>query len=355
MYVPPSADFIPFVYPPLSYLPMALSSNSFGPSLIAARIPSILALALSLWCIGRTLARETEEPAFGWLGAGLYALGFGYTGAFADLARVDSLFIALVLFAAERLSAGALGSELVWLALSCLAKQHGLVFLSAVSLGVYLRDGRVVLGRLAAAWTFLVVCSLGLAAASSGWYWRYVFAVPAGHGIVPSLLATTWRSRVRVPAALVLCCVLPLVRRARAPGLWELWLLAGLCASALGRSHPAGMTMCGCLLRVTCPGRHARLRELYGALAATACVRSARRAHAAGCHARAATGGARPATGAAHGFEALPAALVRCGDGHPSVALDHALLAGHPSCTRWRCPLGGRAAIERSHVRRPPR
>lgn len=333
VYIPPSADFIPFVYPPLSYLPMALSSRLFGPSLIAARVPSVLALALSLWCIGRTLARETDEPAIGWLGAGLYALGFGYTGAFADLARVDSLFIALVLLAAERLSAGALGSALVWLALSCLAKQHGLVFLSAVSLGVYLRDGRAALGRLSAAWGFLAVCSLGLAAASGGWYWRYVFAVPAGHGIVPSLLASYLAVDVCVYLPLfALCCVLPLIRRSRAPSLWELWLLAGLCASALGRAHPGGDD------NVRLPGF--AFLVLVGTLGFAELYASARSNAVRGVWLVALTLQAAvlvqpPAAHAprpdhARGFETLQAALVRCGEGNPSVALDHALLTGHP-------------------------
>jgi hypothetical protein len=298
------------------------------------------------------------------------------------------VFIALVLLAAERVSAGALGSGLVWLALSCLAKQHGLVFLSAISLGALLCDGRAVLGRLAAAWFFLAICSLGLAAASGGWYWRYVFAVPAGHGIVPSLLASYLAVDVCLYLPLfALCCVLPLIRRLRAPSapnaleapqlrdlsgprttvdlldvdpsaprrsagpqdpatrasssafqdvrcsnLWELWLLAGLCASALGRAHPGGddnvrlpgfafLILVGTLGFAELYGS-ARNNAVRGVWLVALTLQAAMLVQLPAAHA--------PRPEHAHGFETLQAALVRCGEGGPSVALDHALLTGHP-------------------------
>src|SRR5688572_5581203 len=80
LYAAPSAEFVPYVYPPLAYLPMAAGILLFGPQLWIGRLVSVLAFAGSLACIFRTVARATNSAAIGCGAAGVLALGFGYTG-----------------------------------------------------------------------------------------------------------------------------------------------------------------------------------------------------------------------------------------------------------------------------------
>jgi Dolichyl-phosphate-mannose-protein mannosyltransferase len=343
LYAEPRAEFIAFVYPPLAYLPMALSASLFGPTLLAARIPSLLGLLAALLCLGRIATREGGHAAFGWLAAGLYALGFGYTGAFFDLARVDSVFMALIFLAAERWSASwqapqapsgwAVVWALIWLGLATLAKQHGAIFLCAFSLGLLLRAPRAHAWQLAGVWFGLGLGLLLLDAASGGWFRIYAWDVPAGHGIVPSLLVSylTVDVLVYLPV-LVLCLGLAFRHRLDVPGRWSFWLLAALAASALGRAHPGGDD------NVRMPGFG--FMVLVGTLGFARLVSRADswRARAGWCAALALQALILLQPPAAHwpsresqaDFAALQAALGRCSAAAPGVALDHALLTERP-------------------------
>src|SRR5882672_2977753 len=99
LYAAPSAEFIAYLYPPLAYLPMALGFAMFGASLPAARVASLVCTLVALWLL---------ERAAGVIAAALFAAGFGYAGAFLDLARVDACFVLLLVAAAERARAGRL-------------------------------------------------------------------------------------------------------------------------------------------------------------------------------------------------------------------------------------------------------
>ncbi|HKU37991.1 MAG TPA: hypothetical protein VJR89_07590 [Polyangiales bacterium] len=334
IYTAPSAEFIPFVYPPLSYLPIAACIALFGPELWAGRLPSVLAFAGSLFCIFRMLRRETGFAALGCWGAGIFALGFGYTGAFLDLVRVDAVFVLLVLLGIERLSAGAVTAGLCCLAASCLAKQHGSFFLLASALWLMREAGRQYLLRLAAAVIALALVVGWLDVSSRGAFASYVFWVPAGHGLEPPLLV----SYVLVDV-LVYLPVLALfsglgLARGSVPSCFGFWLAAGLVASALGRAHPGGddnVRLPGFALLVLCAGL------AFPQLWAAARNGSRRALYAAGLAGQAllllqlpAAHSPRPEQ--AEAFRALRSALSRCAGGELSraVALDHTLFTGRP-------------------------
>ena len=107
---------------------------------------SVACTALALLAIGRAVARGSGSLAAGCAAAGLFAIGFGYAGAFLDLARVDACFVLLIALAAERLVAQRPNAALAWLALSVFAKQHGLLLLAAVSVALLLQ-GEAPCGR----------------------------------------------------------------------------------------------------------------------------------------------------------------------------------------------------------------
>jgi len=343
IYAAPSAEFIPFVYPPLAYVPVALGAWLFGPSLWVGRLVSVLALAGSLACMFATVRRTTSSAAIGGWAAGIYALGFGYTGAFGDLVRVDSIFMLLVLLGIERLSARSTATGLIWLVLSCFAKQHGLLFLVAAGAGLLISEGQPVRRQLMASVGALLAGTAALQAGSNGYYLKYTGSVPAGHGIVPHLLLSYVGVDVAVYLpVLALFVVVASIRRldwaerlgGGSSALGYGLVVAGLAASALGRAHPGGddnVRMPGFAvlvlaaataipaLRAAAPGKALRVLVCIALAFQPLLLVQLPAAHA-------------PAARTTAQFESLKAALTRCANGDlaHAVALDHALLTGRP-------------------------
>ncbi|HTU64188.1 MAG TPA: hypothetical protein VMF89_37240, partial [Polyangiales bacterium] len=88
LYAAPRADFIPFVYPPLSYVPMGMGLLASGGALWGARLTSLLAVVLCCIALWRAGKHASGTHAAGLLAVGLFAMGYGYCGGFIDLARV---------------------------------------------------------------------------------------------------------------------------------------------------------------------------------------------------------------------------------------------------------------------------
>jgi hypothetical protein len=334
LYAAPEATFIPYVYPPLAYLPMALSAALLPGWLPAARLPSILFTLAGLLLLGRVGARAARNSLGGWIAAGLFAMGFGYSGAFLDLARVDACFVLLVLAGAERLHAGRPRAALLWLALSVLAKQHGLLLLLAASISLLVEGWRRHATAVAAAWLFLGSVYAILELASGGWYGRYTFALPASHRLLWPLFLSFFAVDLLVYLpVLALSAAVDLGRRVRRPTHFDVVVGAAAVASALGRAHPGGddnvrlpvfallcvagaAPLCRSMLAID---ESARNRFLACAALALQMVMLWQPP---GLH--------HPRTGSARAFAELRGALQRCAGGGRAVALDYALLTGEP-------------------------
>jgi hypothetical protein len=334
LYDAPSGDFIPYLYPPLAYVPMALSAALFGATLPAARLASIACSLAAAALIGRAASHATGAPSAGWAAAGLFALGFGYTGAFLDLARVDACFVLLVAAAAERVLAQRPRAALPWLVLSAFAKQHGVILLAAVSIALLAREPRRTAAAVAGSWLALLGAFFALELTSDGWFGRYALALPASHGVDPSLFTSFFAIDLLVYLpVLVVGAALALGRRARSWGAFEALLAAALVAGALGRAHPGGhdnvrlpafALLCIAGLAPVCrallaPAATPRRRI---ALCAALVAQFALLWQAPSFHA--------PPDGSAERFAQLRAALIGCGGGGRAVALDHALLTSEP-------------------------
>ena len=342
-YAAPSAELIAFLYPPLAYLPWALLAAIAGPpSLPVARVVSLLCTAGTLLLIARAGTRLSGERSAGWFAAGSFAVGFGYTGAFLDLVRVDAAFVLLLVLAAERLSAGRHGAALLALAAAGLAKQHGLVLLALVAALLLARDLRAHARAVLGVGLGLGAVLLGLQLASDGWFGRYVFQLPGAHGLEPGLLLSfaLVDLLLYVPVLSVGAAYL-LIARWRADGPTQGWralqpldalLLGAVAVSALGRAHPGGednvrlpafALLCICsaaplAARVVNARRQAARRWLCAAvLAQLLLLWQPPSAHA-------------PPPGSQRAWQTLSGALQHCAQGGRSVALDHALLTGTP-------------------------
>lgn len=197
LYTEPSFEFTPLLYPPLFYYLSSWLCEIFGVSFLSLRLLSFTASLGSLILIFRFAQRETGRAFYGLLSAGFFAALFEQGGAWIDIARVDSLFVFLLLLAAYTFrffpsALGACASGVVF-ALAALTKQPALfvaVFIGATCLYAYgLRRFLVFLAGFAFPFGgFTALFHL----LSDGWYSYYIFDLPSQHGFFAVMLHLFW-------------------------------------------------------------------------------------------------------------------------------------------------------------------
>ncbi len=249
LYTAPSVDYTGLPYPPLFPWLAAAVARLVGGGFLAPRLVSLVASVACLALVALLVRRATGDWVGGAAAAGLFAAGFRLAGAWYDVARVDSLFLALLLAGlavasrAEGRAGGAAAGAL--LALSFLAKQSALVVVLPVATYLVVRR-RPAGGALAVAFaTPVVVSTVALDVASDGWYRFFLAESLAGHPVVGSAwldfwVRDLWRL-VLVPALVVPAALV--ARRGRdelGTGFW-LSSLGGLLACAwISRLHSGG-------------------------------------------------------------------------------------------------------------------
>jgi 4-amino-4-deoxy-L-arabinose transferase-like glycosyltransferase len=241
LYVQPSLSFTPSGYPPLYFYAAAALARVLGIGFPALRLVSLVSSLAVLALIFLIVRRESGSNSAGLLGAGLFAACFRLGGAWFDLARVDSLFLGLMLaaicvlrFGKSRNSAVAAG---VLVFLSVLTKQTALFIVPALALYLLLTNWRrgvwfVVSAGLLVAGSFLVINE-----ATHGWFKYYVFDLPATHHISETETNAFWTRDLVFP--LFGACIVAFVwffRQSRDLILfYALLLVGGVLASFLVR------------------------------------------------------------------------------------------------------------------------
>jgi len=254
LYVPPSAEFIPSIYPPL--YPWLISVVG-EPSYAIGRAISALA-TLAAIAAGVGLVRRERLPwglALG--GAAIYVTCYDDAGTFFDLVRTDALamgFLALSVWLVRGGTAARVACGGVLLACAFATKQSFAAFglPLALWLALYRGRGRALLFAGAAALPAAVLVS-ALEWSSGGWYLTYVAAVPRAHPLVvsrafPGTAIELWRAAPRVATAafVALLAAVPRLRRGTRPGegasFWLLLAVTGFPLTALLRAHFGSFT-----------------------------------------------------------------------------------------------------------------
>ncbi len=207
IYVPPSVDFIPYLYTPLYPSLLAVLAKIFGLHYTVGRAISVVSLLVSLAIIlvaTMPLAQENRKKSkrrvrianvsAGLCGCGIVAAGYPWLEGWYDLVRGDSLFVALVLVGLVLLSvwkdrpetAAATHARIaiagLVLALSFFCKQTGIFFVVAGGINLFLwRRWRLLP-------TYTLVCgAVGLGGTilfqhqTDGWFWTYIYDVFQTH------------------------------------------------------------------------------------------------------------------------------------------------------------------------------
>jgi 4-amino-4-deoxy-L-arabinose transferase-like glycosyltransferase len=246
IYVPPSLAFIPYLYPPFYYYVSALVALVIGVGLLPLRLVSF---ACSLGCLGvlyRFVMKETGSKRAGLISAGMFAATYRIGGAWFDLARVDSLFLLLMLLALYLVRFGR--SRWSWpiagvlIALSALTKQTAMLMALPVVLYAVTADWKRGLALAGGCAAVLGGATLVLEAVHRGWYLYYVFGLPARIQTLGGQRAAFWQKDIFGPvpiaAAIAGGYLLSQIRRTHRPVMFYAMFAIALFGSAwVSRLH----------------------------------------------------------------------------------------------------------------------
>jgi hypothetical protein len=235
LYPAPSIEFVPCAYTPLYALLGSALCAVLGAGFFPLRLLSFAASLGSLALIYAFVARETRDRFCAACAACLFAATYAATGAWLDIARVDTLFLFLILAAlhtarfrsssASRIACGVL------VGLAFLTKQTALVVAAPVVLFCLIEDRRKGAAMLGAVALIAGGSTYLLDAMSAGWYSYYVFFLQSRPLVESHRLVAYWARDVAgvLPiAALFGAVFLATCRRALGPEPFRFYLLAAL-------------------------------------------------------------------------------------------------------------------------------
>lgn len=197
IYVVPSSDFIPYIYPPLYPTIIAALSEIWTLDYWMGRGISILGTVLATSALIVGVRRETRSFALAWMSGALWLSTYEDSGTFFDLTRADGLMMGLlgwciVLVRFERLKTAGL---LCWIAF--LTKHNAAIVGIPIALWLWKNhDWRKALEF--GLWSALpALMSIGwLEHSTDGLFLTYLLDVPANHPIVGHRLV--WLSELEM-------------------------------------------------------------------------------------------------------------------------------------------------------------
>lgn len=198
-YPPPSPEFVPFLYTPLYSVLLAILGYVFPLGYVLGRVVSILAwvaVCVALWTAVRGEGKPRSHAA---AAVGLACAGYVFTFRWLDLARPDTLAMALVAWALVLLRHAGNGGprRVLWagvlMALAFWTKQTAASFVIASGVGALLVAPR----RLPIyVLTIAVIDGGGMLlgnALTDGWLWTYVYELHQTHAFNRERFTTkTW-------------------------------------------------------------------------------------------------------------------------------------------------------------------
>jgi len=192
LYVPPSVDFVPLIYPPLYFYFSALVAEVIGLGFGALRLVSFLSSVLCAAIIFLAVKEKTNSRFAAVLGAGSFASTFMLTGQWLDIARTDMLAAGLSMLGiflareTEENIVATFCSGIVF-ALAFLTKQSALIVgLAAVAYYLLFNRRRAVALMLSFGLSLFILYGI-FWLNSAGWINYYLFTIPAAHAFDISL------------------------------------------------------------------------------------------------------------------------------------------------------------------------
>jgi 4-amino-4-deoxy-L-arabinose transferase-like glycosyltransferase len=241
LYGPPSVSFVSFAYTPLYPMVVAELGRLFGLGYTLARSISVLAFGAALILAYAFVRSQGGRPIIALATLAVPAAAFAPTGAWYDLARIDSLSLALATAGSligwwQRRSRAGVALAGALLVAAFFTKQTAALFIVALGLGLLLAEPRVLAAYVAGVGVPAALSLWWLDRSSGGWFWLYAFGLHQRHPFNPVLAAVSTPARLLLLIGPGLALIPWSLSRSPCAGLvYAIGLAAaGLAASCLG-------------------------------------------------------------------------------------------------------------------------
>jgi hypothetical protein len=222
LYVRPSLQFTPYLYTPLYYYVGAAAGAVFGTTVATLRLVSFVSAIAATLIIGALVRHETRDMWAAVVSAGVFLACYRISGAWLDVARVDTLFLALtlagVLLARTGRRAGPLVLAGVVTGLAVETKQQALLVGIAVFFALVPTGRRRAMSFLVGLVGTVAVISAVLELTSGGWFHVYAVDLLLHHHIIEPELVQFWTRDLWVPLAVAITIGVALFAMPRALG-----------------------------------------------------------------------------------------------------------------------------------------
>lgn len=181
IYTEPTIDWVPFRYAPLYYYLSAPLAAIFGVGFMPLRLVSIFSTIGCFYLIYQYVVRETRNRRAGLIASGLYAATFVVSGSWFDLARVDSLFMFIILLAVYVFRTADTKPRFylsgILFALAFFTKQSAASITVVLLLAGLALNWRGSLRAVAACAVTLIIVTVTFNYQTEGWFGLYVFGM----------------------------------------------------------------------------------------------------------------------------------------------------------------------------------
>ena len=203
IYVPPSLEFISLPYTPLYFYISAAVSKIIGIGFTPLRIVSFISSLGCFLIIFFLVKRETRSNFAGLLSASLFAATFRTSGAWFDIARVDSLFLFLLLMSIYIIKLNDSSISLILagilVSLSFLTKQTALIISVPIMLYCILLDRYRSIFYFGTIILIIGGSTLLLNYMHDRWFNYYVFKVPTFAPLLKNMFVVFWAKDIIAP------------------------------------------------------------------------------------------------------------------------------------------------------------
>jgi len=184
LYAEPGASYTALIYPPLYFYISAGLALLLGFGFMPLRLTSLLATCGCLLLIFLITRRNSASKLYGVIASGLLASTYAIVWSWFDFARVDMLYMFLILLGLYFLNRGRSADPVlagICFSLSFFTKQSALFFVLPLLLLSSLFHRKQALALILTFAISAVAGTLLLNYTSAGWYDYYVFTLPANH------------------------------------------------------------------------------------------------------------------------------------------------------------------------------
>ena len=203
LYVSPSLEFVPYIYAPLYFYISALVAKIIGVGFIPLRLVSFIASLGCFFMIFLFVKRETKSFFFGIIAAGLFAATFQACGAFFDIARVDTLFLLLLLTVLYLIKFKQSSKSYILagllISLAFLTKQTALFMAIPIAFYCVLSNWRRSIFFIATAGIVIPASIFILDYIHQGWFSYYIFELPSRHSVNLRMYTHFWTADIIKP------------------------------------------------------------------------------------------------------------------------------------------------------------